>query len=470
MPLLDGVRRTIRRHDLIPPGTRVVVAISGGPDSVALFHLLSQLQGTGDLVVAGLAHFNHQLRATADADEDFCRQLAAAAGLAFVVERADVAALASADGQSLEAAAHDARHAFFERARQQLRADCVAVGHTRDDQAETFLMRLLRGAGGRGLSAMHPHRGIIVRPLLDSARAELRQFLDDQGIGYRLDETNDDPSITRNRVRAELLPLLRKRFNPAVVDALAHEADILRQEQALLDRLAGERLAEAATLDDGRVTLDADALIAAPRALARLMVRAAATAAGLEPLGFDDVERVLDRAAGDRGDFDVPRGRVERLAGRIVLTGRGRGAVGGRLTPEPAANLFQYPLSIPGEVTWEPAGLVLSAEVEMGWRGAPAVATVATVQLPAGLVSLTVRSRRPGDRFQPLGLGGWKKLQDFFVDRKIGRHERDRVPLVVDAADRIIWVAGHAIDHEFRVKDPAQRVIILRLKGVGGSV
>src|SRR5580765_8149785 len=168
--LLDRVRRTIRRHHLASPSTRVVIALSGGGDSVALAHLLRELSVNGvagELAVAGAAHFNHQLRDQADADEAFCRSLAASFGWPFVSEREDVRARAAREGRSIEDAARAARHAFFERARVELGADAVAVGHTRDDQAETFLLRLIRGAGPRGLSSMHPRSSHVIRPLLD---------------------------------------------------------------------------------------------------------------------------------------------------------------------------------------------------------------------------------------------------------------------------------------------------------------
>src|SRR5439155_7788348 len=207
--LLDRMRRTIRRHTLASPGTRVVVALSGGGDSVALAHLLRALDAAGELSVAGAAHFNHQLRDDADRDEGFCRSMSAAFGWPFLSDRGDVRARAAREDRSIEDAARTARHEFLARARTHFSADVVAVGHTRDDQAETFLLRLLRGAGPRGLSAMHPRNGHIIRPLLDCRRAELRAFLGGRGLPFGEDSSNADVTIPRNRVRAELIPLLQ---------------------------------------------------------------------------------------------------------------------------------------------------------------------------------------------------------------------------------------------------------------------
>jgi len=458
MSLIDLVRRTIRKHDLVRRDTRVVVALSGGSDSVALAHLTRELDAAGDLTAAGAAHFNHQLRPTADRDERLCAELARAFGWPIVIDRADVGALARSQRRSLEDAARTARHAFFARARTELGADVVALGHTRDDQAETFLLRLLRGAGSRGLAAMYPRNGAIVRPLLECRRRDLRAYLDERRAAYVEDESNADVSIPRNRVRAELVPLLEDRFNPAIVDTLADQAELARDEWRWMEEAAG-----------AITELDRAALLAAPLALRRLVVwRAMTAAAGGRPVAFDHVQAALAllEPGGAAPGIDAPGHRVDLVGSRLVLTGRGAGAVG-----RPAAktaNFFRYPLSIPGEVRLAEAGCLVTAE-----RGPAGLATpagrdpaVAIVRSDVCRGPLAVRNRRPGDRFHPVGLGGQKKLQDFFVDRKVARGTRDAVPLVVDETDRIVWVAGYGIDAEFRVTDPTQAVLILRLKQV----
>ena len=217
MQLLERVRQTIRRHDLARGDTRVVVALSGGSDSVALAHLLRALDLAGELRVVGLAHFNHQLRPAASGDERFCADVAAALERPLLVDREDVRDLARRERRSIEDTARRARHRFLSRARGHFDADVTALGHTRDDQAETFLLRLLRGAGARGLAAMHPRRGALIRPLLDCRRATLQEYLVSRHVEYIHDESNEDLSIPRNRVRAELLPFLEQRFNPSIV-------------------------------------------------------------------------------------------------------------------------------------------------------------------------------------------------------------------------------------------------------------
>jgi tRNA(Ile)-lysidine synthase len=504
MHVLDPVRQTIRQHDLARAGTRVVAAVSGGSDSVALAHILRELAAAGELCLAGLAHFNHQLRATAADDERCAAAVAAAVGVEMFVEREDVAARARREHRSTEDAARTARHAFFERARLHFNADVVALGHTRDDQAETVLLRLVRGAGPRGLAAMYPRKGCIIRPLLGARRQDLREWLDARGVTFVEDETNADVAIPRNRVRAELLPLLAARFNPSIVDVLADEAEIAREVWEWMTSAAaayqgsvgsvGSEGSEGSVGSEGSPTnpsnppnppnlpnpvaeLNVEMLRAAPMALRRLIVwKAMQRTARGRPVSFGHVEAAL-RLMETGGSIDAPAHCVERVGDRLVLTGRAPGTKGrfgvvrNLSNRANRPNLFRYPLSIPGEAALPEAGWIVSAEPAAGADRAIVSSggfepSTAIVRGDLCLAPLSVRNRRPGDRFTPIGLRGRKKLQDFFVDRKVARRDRDAVPLVVDAADRIVWVAGYGIDEAFRVTNPAQAVVIFKVRRV----
>ena len=471
--LLQCMRRFARQHALFRPDTRVAVALSGGSDSVALAALLHELDEAGELRLVGAAHFNHQLRDYAERDEHFSASVAASIGIPFATDRGDVRARARREHRSLEDAARRERHEFFERARRQFGADVMALGHTRDDQAETFLLRLVRGAGPRGLAAMYPRHGAVIRPVLDCRRLQLREYLDERSIRYVEDETNDDVTIPRNRVRAELIPLLAHRFNPAIVDTLAHEAELARETWAWL-----ESAAEDFEKGDGETTpvplsceFDVARLTAAPPTLRRLVLwRAMNRMAGGRPVSFGHVDAALGLLDSEKGSLDAPGHRVERSGPRLVLVERRQD---GEDHGSPV-NLFRYPLSIPGEVQLTEAGCVVAAELPgEQFAFGDAAAPLRSGRGPRALVRsdmcrgpLAVRNRRPGDRFRPVGLGGHKTLQDYFVDRKVARAGRDRVPLVVDESDRIVWVAGYGIDETFRVTDPSQSVLLLRLRQV----
>lgn len=469
MTSLQGrVRQAIARDGLIPPGSRVLAAVSGGSDSVAMLLLLLDVAGECGFTVAGVAHVNHGLRGRAsDQDEAFCRKLAGRLGLPFESRRRDVASLARAGRVSVEVAARQARYACLAEMAGRLGADVVATGHTRDDQAETLLLRLLRGAGASGLSGIRPRTGRAVRPLLDIRHTELRSFLDARRQRFRSDATNRDVSVPRNWVRHRLLPMLARQLDADIVNVLARSAAVLRDEDAFLDELAAEAAGRAMTVTaEGALRLDARALASMSAALARRVVRFALGRVGPGRFhGFDHVERVLTlaRAPKTRDAADLPGVRVERNGPGVVLYNRG-------VPARRASAGVRRELPVPGRVDIPEWGCVIEARLVR--RASPQLVVrkaldsgldTAVVDAAAAGTGLAVRSRRPGDRIAPLGLRGRKKLQDVLVDRKVARGERDRVPLVVNGEDRILWVAGHVVSQDARVTDSTRSVVVLKL-------
>jgi tRNA(Ile)-lysidine synthase len=474
MTLSDRVRRTIRKHALMRAGDRVLVALSGGPDSVGLLHVLLDLQGDGDLIVAGVAHFHHQLRgADADGDEAFCRELAATLGLSIEVGREDVRQAARDAGRSIEDVARQLRYAFLHSAAHRVRADVIAVGHTRDDQAETFLLRLMRGAGSRGLSGIRPRAGRIVRPLIEISRAELREDSRQRELVWREDPSNRDVTIPRNRVRHGLIPYLEREFNPGITHVLAREASLARADE---DRLQEEAIDLASTIvlsnTDGKTEIDAVALRSLHPALSsRVAFHALTSRLQGRFVGFDHVDEILRLAdAADGTSVDLPGQRATRRGGVIILgppVRRGRGG-----DPSPS-NSFRFPLSIPGEVTLDKQGWAVSAHradsVKASGGFGPARGLEVAVAADPVSLPLAIRSRRLGDRFRPLGMEHRKKLQDFLVDRKIPREIRDSLPLVVDGDDRIVWVVGESVAEDFRVTGASRGVLLLKARRLVGG-
>ena len=445
----------------------MAAALSGGGDSVALVHVLAELAAAGHIAFGGVVHLNHRLRPpTSDEDERFCRDLADRLGLPCVVESQDVAALASTERISIEQAGHRARHALFERAAEQLEVSRVAVAHTMDDQAETVLLRLLRGAGTSGMSAMRRKTGVAIRPLLDVRRDDLRRYLAEQQAGFREDASNLDRSVPRNRVRHELLPKLRE-YSPRVVEALAREADIARLDEDYLAGRANELAGRLVQATEGALEIDVEGLAAAHPALVRRVVRDVLSRVSGRSMGFEQVER-LRWMATDREPppLDLPGCRAERVGDRLRLTARdGRGDTA-------ADGPFDYRLDVPGTVSVPEAGVSISAEVVdaatlTGDESQASDAVVVAVSDGANQ-SLVVRNWRPGDRFRPIGLGGHrKKLQDLFVDRKVPRADRTRIPLVLDRDERIIWVVGQGVSDDFRVTTGATSVLVLKARPLG---
>lgn len=314
------MRRTIRRHGLIPPGARVLVGLSGGSDSVALARLLLDLSTHGEFTVAGLAHLNHGLRASAARDEAFCRQFGARVGLPIAIERADVAAYAAGHGLSTEDAARRLRYAFLERTAAAMQAACIAVGHTQDDQAETFLLKLMRGAGLTGLGGVYPRRDRVIRPLLDVARADLRAYLEGLGEPWVDDESNEDLSNPRNRVRHRVLAELDRAAGGPTRPAIARAAAIIREDAQWLDELGRERFQAVATECGSALELDVHGLTQAPPPVRRrVLLEAMRRTANGREIGLEHVEAVLALLGGGQGGVDVPGSRVERRGGKLVL-------------------------------------------------------------------------------------------------------------------------------------------------------
>jgi tRNA(Ile)-lysidine synthase len=468
MLLADRVLATIRKHGMVPPGSRVLVALSGGPDSVGLLHLLQALAARGELVVAGAAHLNHALRPAAEQDEQFCRELATAQQIPLYVERADVRALARQWRTSGEDAGRRARQAFFARAAASAAAPSVATGHTLDDQAETFLLQMIRGAGPRGLSAISPRAGLVCRPLLELRRSEIRDSLLARALPFREDESNLDPAYTRNRVRHRLIPLLQREFSARIVEVLGREAAIARADEAALHERAIEVARSVVLTTEGDVQVDLAAFGSLDPAIASRVARLAL--AQLAPgrfIGFTHVEALLAFAGSAQGSsLSLPGQQARRTGNRIILR---------RRFPPGFGAGFHVPLAIPGEVRLESQGWAVSAVEEAGVGTPPAGHSggdgLAVVLRSEGLrLPLSVRSRRRGDRLRPAGMrGSSKKLQDLFVDRKVPRELRDTVPLVVDRDDRILWVVGHAAAEAFQVTEPARGVLLLKARRLGGG-
>lgn len=323
--LHQQVRRTIGRHNLCPSGTRVLVGLSGGSDSVGLLLLLRDLAESGTFALAGAAHFNHRARPAADQDEVFCRDLAAAAGVAYVRGEADVPALAIATGESFEACARRSRYAFLQQAAAEVGADRIAVGHTLDDQAETFLLKVARGAGSTGLGGVYPRRDDVIRPLLDVTREAVRAWLRERGQPWVEDETNADLGNPRNRVRHVVLPALDAAYGGPTRAQLAGAAELVREDGQFLDEMAAGRLQVLARRGPEGVSFDARALAGEPRAiLRRLLLQVMREASGSREVGLAHVELALDVLRGEGRAADIPGGRWELRRGTLVLVATGR--------------------------------------------------------------------------------------------------------------------------------------------------
>jgi tRNA(Ile)-lysidine synthase len=436
----NQVSRYIEEEALLPSGSRIVVGVSGGPDSTALLLILGRLSKMRSLELAA-AYFDHRLwgREAANREQAVVAKLAAKAGVDLVCGDADVRHLAREGKLSLEDAARRARYEFLGRSALDAGAGFVAVGHTLDDQAETVLMHILRGAGLTGVAGMSPRSSLpvpgfagveLVRPLLQVRRAETARYCRDSGLMPLEDDSNRSHAYLRNRVRLDLMPALAG-YNNDAAGALARLAAAAREDLGFIES-EGERLFADA---GGVVGLDRNLLRSSHPALRRQAVRAAVVALLGDVQGFSERHwAALGRVArGPTGShLDLPRSIVADVLPTLLRL---------RLREDVASTLaIQGALAfpVPGE------GALGAWRFRAANEPLPGALMVAEVDAAAAGSVLTVRSRRTGDRFQPLGLSGTKKLKDYFTDAHVARGERDAIP-IFEAAEGILWVAGHRI-------------------------
>jgi tRNA(Ile)-lysidine synthase len=460
------VRATLSEHGMIRRGDRVVVAVSGGADSVCLLDVLARLSPGMDLTLVA-AHFDHGLRGEEDASETrFVARLASERGAVFETEKAPVSL--HDRGGSLEERAREARYAFLDRVRQGHGARRVAVGHTLDDQAETVLMRLLRGAGLSGLSAIPPVREPgIVRPLIRVRRREVEGYLEARGIPWRTDPTNLLAGPLRNRIRLELLPRLLE-HQPRLVERLGEMADLAREEDAFLEGLARDWLDEQrGAAEDGRVVLPRPALAGLPAALRRRVVRQALGSAkgGLAGVQRNHVAAVEGLIRGER-----PQSRVDLPGNRCVRRSYDRILFG----PSEAGEAPGYHVWMPGPGSYSLQDAGLRVVLEEKTRSAVSTLSQSprTAFLDAGRVRypLEMRPRRPGDRFVPLGMEGSRKVKDVLIDLKVPMEARARIPLLLSRGT-VVWLCGLRIDDRFKVTGGTEKVLVVRVeRNDGGEV
>jgi len=468
MPKVSLVNRVVHalREAGVARAQRLLVAVSGGVDSMVLLEVLASLQDRLGLRLS-VAHVHHGLRGrAADRDATFVVAEAARRGLAASVCRLDPAERPR--GESLQVWARAARYACLETTAERERASWIAVAHTQDDQAETMLLHLLRGTGPRGLRGIPRVRRRIVRPLLAVSRAEVEAYATERHLAFRTDASNASDVYRRNRIRHHLLPLLAKDYNPRIVESLASLATQLSEDEATLTALANSLLDESARGAGPTICLGVAALRAAPPAVTRrafqeTFQRVSQGRHGLTRRHLEALRGLLARDA----VVPLPGGFQARRDGRAIRIeptpdahsgsrpGDRRPTHAGR-APSPE---WQPPTKEPDEIPLRPGVWTPWPPLDCRVRVRP----VARDTVPSGPrdrgrellrptlldAPLLLRSWRPGDRFRPLGMAGQKKLQDFFVDAKVPRRERGRIPLLLTGG-RIAWVVGHRIAEDFR--------------------
>lgn len=476
-PLLSKVKETIEKYQMFTITERIVIGVSGGPDSTALLHLLLRLKDEYRLGL-WIAHLNHQLRGKeAEEETKWVEKFAFECGIPFISDSFDVPALAKRRKLGLEEAARRARYDFFERVANQVCANKIALGHTASDQVETILMRLIKGAGLDGLSGIPPVRGRIVRPLIEIFREEIEDYCKRNNLKPCLDSSNNEVSFLRNRIRLSLLPLLSQQYNLQIKKNLFRMGSILRGDADFIKK-EGERkfrtvLKEEIDKKNQRLlVLDVEKLSRLHSALQKRVLREGIqrVKGDLKEISSDHLDSILN-LSGERGmrRLDLPGDLVIEREYKDLLIRRGK-----------SENMaFDGYLIIPGKTELAPLGLALETRLISEGSGSlfnslslkEKVNSSKTNDFPEKKaffdfdkleLPLFLRSRKEGDRFFPLGMRGSKKVKDFFIDLKLPMERRKMVPLLI-SKDRVVWIVGYRVDERFKVDSNTKKILAIKI-------
>lgn len=456
---MDRVLEYMKKFNMVESGDKIVVGVSGGADSLALLHILNKIKDDFSLELA-VAHVHHGLRGEdADKDAKFVEGICRDWQIPFYIKKADVRKLASKWGLSEEEAGRKVRYDFFEQILKEIKGQKIALAHHRDDQAETILYNLIRGTGLKGLQGMKPVReGKIIRPLLQVSRQQIEAYCRENNLEYRIDLTNEENIYTRNRIRNVLIPYIQENFNPNFSENLVRMGDIIREEEEFLSHYSNQLFQKWAKALDGEVRIPIDFFISNPKAISRRVIRLAIEklVESMADISFIHTEEVLNIAlySSTGSMVDLPKNLKAKKDYEAIVIFDDRKS---RDIPS-----FQYPIAIPGKLYIKELDMeIVCQQVEK-----PDVLRkgIWCIYIDRDRIQgeLVVRNRRDGDRFQPFGMKGTKKLKDYFIDRKIPREERGAIPLVVDDRN-IIWVVGHQINDQYKVTQNTKNVLQFKI-------
>jgi len=455
----ERVREIIERYGMIPRGGRVVVAVSGGLDSVVLLSVLHRLAASLDASLV-VAHLDHGLRPESAADAAFVAELCGGLGIPVVTERVDVGALAESHRAGIEEAAREARHAFLDRVAREVSAERVALGHTADDQAETILFRLARGTGLEGLRGMDPVSERLIRPLLYVSRVDVRSYAEAQGLRWREDSSNVDLRFSRNRIRHRVLPELCT-INPEAAEALERAGRLADEALDAVAYLVGYVWPSLEPSEkSGRVELSRSAFARLPESVQAFVLREAirrarGTLRGIERAHVLAARRIVASTA-PAGALDLPQARLDVSGDRVAIRGEVQ-------APAPRAS---WSVALPlGHSVLSEQRLTVDVCVEpLARRGEVPETDEWTELADAERIAfpLTLRTRREGDRFSPLGMSHDVRLKDFLINQRIPRAERERLPLLCDQ-EKVVWVVGLRLSERAKVTRSTTRVLRMRV-------
>lgn len=473
--LEEKVLQTIKKFDMLSFNDRILIGLSGGPDSVTLLNILLSFKKRYNLSFF-IAHFDHMLRGKeSDEDVNFVKNLAQELGLPCEVKSSNLTKIARKEHLTLEDAARKYRYKFFLETARKFKTNKIALGHNADDQVETVLMRFLRGCGLEGLMGIPPVRGKIIRPLIECSREEIEEYCKENKIGYRVDSSNKEVVYFRNKIRLELLPLLSKSYNKNIKDILLHLRSIISEVSVYLNQETELLFKEVARRESPEmVIIDLKKFTSLPLALKRRIIRKSieVVKGNLYSISFrhnNEILKLTEYQLGEKEIYLPDNLMVKKIYNKIMIYKK-------RISKDQTEEIpthWEYDILISGKTEIKSLGIKVeikildSADIKSSLyftRKKSKGEFLEFIDYNKAKPPLKLRNRRSGDRFYPLNMKGLKKIKDFFIDNKIPKGYRDLIPILVDSEDQIIWVMGMRLDDRVKINSDTKKVLRVKTK------
>lgn len=455
---MDSALKTIKKYNMLSLNDRVLVGVSGGPDSMALLYFLYCLKSQYSLYIHA-AHLNHMLRGQESEEdtsyvEDFCRRFDIPCSVRYM----DVHEISENEGLSLEEAGRKARYDFFLDATHEINATRIALAHNMNDQAETILMRLMRGTGLDGLGGIKPIRdGLYIRPLIHTPRWEIENYCRENNINPRIDSTNLLAVYARNKVRLELIPYIKENYNPNIESTLSSMAELLSDDIDFFNGYVGTLYKEVAVENSNRVSVDIKQVNLLHDSIKSRIIRRAVEQVKGDLTGIESrhIELILSiMASGSTGNaVELPGGIKARISyGNVEIL----------IPEEEKPHGFSYRLTVPGSTCIpEVDGMIETEVTDRIFDSYDSNRFVKSFDYDKIKGNLIVRTRKNGDYIVPLGLQGSKKIKELFIDCKVPREKRDSVPIICDG-DNIVWIVGYKMSEIYKVDNNTKKILKLK--------
>jgi len=473
--LIGKVTETIEKYQLIHPGDKIIIAVSGGPDSICLLDILNHIKRQFDLSLM-IAHVNHGIRnRESEVEARFVRLKALHMNLPFEQLSVSVPAIAREKGLSIEQTGRTIRYHFFQKLLNKHQAHAIALGHHADDQVETILMRIIRGSGLQGLRGISARRDVFIRPLIECNQREIEAYCRRRKISYCIDSSNKEPMYLRNKIRHQLIPMLTKEYNHSIRNHLLQLQTIIQDELNYLEELTEQYYLKALKKENpSGIVLDSKQLTEWPVALQRRVIRKGLRHLRnyLADIQFNHIESIRQLCLINRGEkyLDLPGEiRVRKSYQSLEI-----GYASDIKKPEKdkKCTMWEYELPVCKENDYPELGIIIISERYDYGKSVrekclnSSEKDNACVDYDQLVLPLKIRNRRSGDRFKPLNSQFFKTIKSYFIDHKVPLYKREMINLVVDDSNRIVWIVGFQIDDRFKITEQTKKILYIQKENI----